>query len=53
MTPQFGATFTDNARVVIYDSNMFIIQANSLIVLGTYRGAYTIKLFTAVIYGIS
>ncbi len=53
MTPEFGATLTDNASVVINDRNMFIIQATSFIVLGTYRGAYTTKLFTAVIYGIS
>ncbi len=27
MTPQFGASLTDDSRVVIYDHNMFIIQA--------------------------
>ncbi len=28
--PQFGASLTDNARVVIYNCNMFIIQAADL-----------------------
>jgi hypothetical protein len=27
MMSQFGASLTDNSRVVIYDPNMFIIQA--------------------------
>ncbi len=27
MTPQFGASLTDDVRVVIYDHNMFIIEA--------------------------
>ncbi len=27
MTTQFGASLADDARVVIYDGNMFIIQA--------------------------
>ncbi len=27
MTPQFGASLADNSRVVIYDRNMFILQA--------------------------
>jgi hypothetical protein len=26
--PQFGASLTDNSRVVIYDRNVFIIQAS-------------------------
>ncbi len=30
MTPQFGASLTDDYRVVIYDRNMFIIQAADL-----------------------
>jgi len=25
--PQFGASLTDDSRVVIYDGNMFIIEA--------------------------
>ncbi len=29
VTPQFGASLTDSARVVIYDCNMFIIQATA------------------------
>ncbi len=27
---KFGASLTDNARVVIYDSHMFIVQATGL-----------------------
>jgi hypothetical protein len=27
---QFGASLTDDARVIIYDRNMFIIQATDL-----------------------
>ncbi len=27
MTPQFGASLSDDARVTIYNHNMFIIQA--------------------------
>jgi hypothetical protein len=27
VTPQFGASLTDDSRVIIYDHNMFIIQA--------------------------
>ncbi len=30
MTPQIGASLTDDSRVVIYDRNMFIIQAADL-----------------------
>jgi hypothetical protein len=28
--PQFGASLTDDARVVIYDRSMFIIEATDL-----------------------
>ncbi len=38
MTPQFGASLTDNAGVGIYNRNMFIIQAT---------GDDSIKLFMA------
>ncbi len=27
MTPQFGASLTDDSRVIIYDHNLFMIQA--------------------------
>ncbi len=27
MTPQFGASLADDSRVVIYDCNIFIVQA--------------------------
>jgi len=27
---KIGASFTDNSRVVIYDCNMFIVQATSV-----------------------
>jgi hypothetical protein len=27
--PQFGASLTDNSRIIIYDCNMFIIQATN------------------------
>jgi hypothetical protein len=27
VTPQFGASLADNSRVIIYDRNMFIVQA--------------------------
>ncbi len=33
--PQFGASLTDNARVIIYDHNMFIIQGT-----GHYDNTY-------------
>ncbi len=29
--PQFGASLTDDSRVVIYDRNMFIIQATDMV----------------------
>ncbi len=31
---QFGASLTDNSRVIIYDRNMFIIQATRVMFLG-------------------
>ncbi len=31
MIPQFGASLTDDARVVIYDRNMFIIQTTGAV----------------------
>jgi hypothetical protein len=31
MTPQFEASLTDDYRVVIYDRNMFIVQATALL----------------------
>ncbi len=37
MTTQFGASLTDNFRVVIYDCNMFIIQAPVQIFAGKAR----------------
>jgi len=30
VTPQFGASLTDYARLVIYDRNMFIIQGTDV-----------------------
>ncbi len=30
VTPQFGASLTDHSSVIIYDLNMFIIQATRL-----------------------
>jgi hypothetical protein len=27
VTPQFGVSLADNSRVIIYDHNMFIVQA--------------------------
>jgi hypothetical protein len=30
VTPKFGASLADNSRVVIYDRNMFIVQATFL-----------------------
>jgi len=29
VTPQFGASLTDDSRVIIYDRNMFIVQATA------------------------
>ncbi len=37
---KFGASLTDDIRIVIYDCNMFIVQAT---------GNCTVKYFTAVI----
>jgi hypothetical protein len=31
VTPQFGASLTDDSRVIIYDRNMVIIQATGLL----------------------
>jgi hypothetical protein len=28
--PQFGASLTDDSRIVIYDRNMFIVQATGV-----------------------
>ncbi len=33
LTPQFGAYLTDNSGVVLYDRNMFMIQATGFILL--------------------
>jgi hypothetical protein len=30
--PQFGASLTDDSRVIIYDCNVFIIQASVVVV---------------------
>jgi hypothetical protein len=30
VTPQFGASLADDSRVVIYNRNMFIVQATEL-----------------------
>ncbi len=46
MTPQFGASLTDNSRVLIYDLNMFIVQATDrLRESGGNAAAYTHKEF--------
>jgi hypothetical protein len=37
VAPQFGASLTDDARVVIYNPKMFIIQATELIIVGALR----------------
>jgi len=29
--PQFGVLLTDDSRIVIYDRNMFIVQATGLV----------------------
>jgi hypothetical protein len=36
MTPQFGASLADDSRVIIYDQNIFIMQA---------KGANVTKLY--------
>ncbi len=46
--PQFGASLTDDSRIVIYDRNMFIVQSTEQF---KQARVFTIKLFTAVIYG--
>jgi hypothetical protein len=33
VTPQFGASLSDDTRVIIYDRNMFIIQATDFVLL--------------------
>ncbi len=35
MMPQFGASLTDDSRVVTYDRNMFTIQATCLANMGS------------------
>ncbi len=48
---------TDDARVVIYDRHMFIVQATGVSMANIYvrfsLGACTIKLVMAIIYGFS
>ncbi len=46
--PQFGTSITDDARVIIYDRNMFIVQAT-----GILHTACTdhCRLSIAIIYG--
>ncbi len=41
---------TDDARVIIYDRHMFIVQATGLLLPVETRGPNVIKLFTSVIY---
>jgi hypothetical protein len=38
--PQFGTSLADNSRVVIYNRNMFIVQATG----STKRGSITVPL---------
>ncbi len=42
--PQFGASLTDDARVVIYDRNMFIIQATGHSSTNTIGTEYLLKI---------
>jgi hypothetical protein len=44
---KLGASLTDDARVIIYDRLMFIVQAMGLMLP---PGPNVIKLFTVVIY---
>ncbi len=53
---KFGASLTDNARVVIYDRRMFIVRVTSLPLAKPeifVPGANVTKLFTVVIYKFS
>jgi hypothetical protein len=34
--PQFGASLADDSRVIIYDRNMFIVQATDFDVIATH-----------------
>ncbi len=32
MTPPFGASLADDSRVIIYDCNLFIVQATAVVI---------------------
>ncbi len=49
MAPQFGASLSDDAIVVIYYCNMFIIQATMHRRVGPLPWAFIINIITAVI----
>ncbi len=38
MTPQFGASFANDSSVVIYDHNMFIVQATEMTYVKEFGG---------------
>ena len=53
--PQFGASLTDNARVTIYDRNMFIIQTTGFVLIvkaGNTKGGSITALLTSYLTGL-
>ncbi len=50
MAPQFGASFTDDARVVIYDHNTLIIEAIDYIYLKVKIWG-SVRVFTKLLKG--
>ncbi len=41
--PQFGASLTDNSKGVIYDCNVFIIQATVITLVNYNRSTFIVK----------
>jgi hypothetical protein len=48
-TREVGASLTDDGRVVVYNCNMFKIQAIELRRVGPHSSAFIINIITAVI----
>ncbi len=44
--PQFGTSLTDDTRVIIYDRNMFIIQATGVNIIDCYKAFSSVTFLT-------
>jgi hypothetical protein len=46
VTPQFGASLTGDSRVVIYNRNIFIIQATGIFIVQATGVLFPVKFFS-------